>query len=53
MGYTLDRLFDMEEVAYFSMILIFGGFGLGAAYLIEKRRSRKSAAARSKASVPP
>lgn len=24
----LDRLFDMEEVAYFSMILICGGFGL-------------------------
>jgi len=41
MGYTLDRLFDMEEVAYFSMILIFGGFGLGAAYLIEEKKIKE------------
>ncbi len=40
MGYWLDRAFDMEEVAYFSMILIFGGLGLGLAYLIEERQSK-------------
>ncbi|MCA6378570.1 MAG: hypothetical protein IM606_01545 [Cytophagales bacterium] len=39
-GYSLDRAFDMEEVAYFSMIFIFGGLGLGLAYLIEERKSR-------------
>ena len=29
MGYMLDNLFDMEEVAYFSMLFVFGGIGLG------------------------
>jgi hypothetical protein len=38
MGYWLDSAFDMEEVAYFSMILIFGGFGLGLAYMVEERK---------------
>lgn len=38
-GYSLDRAFDMEEVAYFSMIFIFGGLGLGLAYLIEEKKS--------------
>ncbi len=38
LGYFLDNAFDMEEVGYFSMLLIFGGGGLGAAYLIEERR---------------
>jgi len=38
-GYSLDRAFDMEEVAYFSMILIFGGLGLGLAYLIQEKKS--------------
>jgi len=37
MGYWLDELFRMEEVAYFSMILLFGGAGLGLAYLIEEK----------------
>ncbi len=41
MGYWLDRTFDMEEVAYFSMIFIFGGLGLGLAYLIEEKQSKK------------
>ncbi len=41
MGYGLDRMFDMEEVAYFSMILIFGGLGLGLAYLIEEKNQKK------------
>jgi hypothetical protein len=41
LGYFLDRAFDMEEVAYFSMILIFGGLGLGLAYLIEEKKMKK------------
>jgi hypothetical protein len=40
MGYWLDRSFDMEEVGYFSMLLIFGGVGLGLAYLIEERKAK-------------
>ena len=40
MGYWLDRAFDMEEVAYFSMIFIFGGLGLGLAYLIEEKKQK-------------
>lgn len=38
MGYWLDRAFYMEEVGYFSMLLIFGGIGLGLAYIIESRK---------------
>lgn len=41
MGYWLDSAFDMEEVAYFSMIFIFGGLGLGIAYLIEEKKNSK------------
>ncbi len=41
MGYWLDRTFDMEEVAYFSMIFIFGGLGLGVAYLIEEKKAKE------------
>ena len=41
MGYWLDRSFDMEEVGYFSMLFIFGGIGLGLAYLIEEKKARK------------
>jgi hypothetical protein len=37
-GYFLDRQWDMEEVAYFSMLFIFGGLGLGIAYIIEERK---------------
>jgi hypothetical protein len=40
-GYWLDRAFDMEEVAYFSMIFIFGGVGLGLAYMIESKKSAR------------
>lgn len=39
-GYFLDSLFGMEEVAYFSMIFIFGGSGLGLAYLIEEKKAK-------------
>lgn len=42
LGYFLDRKFGMEEVAYFSMLFIFGGIGLGAAYLIEEKKFRES-----------
>lgn len=41
MGYWLDRTFDMEEVGYFSMLFIFGGIGLGIAYLIEEKKAKK------------
>jgi hypothetical protein len=37
-GHFLDRSYDMEEVAYFSMLFIFGGIGLGASYLIEEQK---------------
>jgi hypothetical protein len=40
MGYVLDYTFDMEEAGYFSMIFIFGGIGLGVAYVIEERKSK-------------
>lgn len=38
LGYALDRAFDMEQVGYFSMLLIFGGTGLGLAYMIEEKK---------------
>jgi hypothetical protein len=41
MGFWLDAAFNMEEVAYFSMILIFGGLGLGIAYLIEEKKNKQ------------
>ncbi len=41
-GYALDSAFNMEEVAYFSMILICGGAGLGLAYLIEEKKMKKA-----------
>ena len=41
LGYFLDRNFDMEEVGYFSMLLILGGSGLGAAYVIEERKIKQ------------
>lgn len=40
LGYFLDRTFDMDEVGYFSMLFIFGGLGLGAAYLVEDKKQR-------------
>jgi hypothetical protein len=38
LGHFLDREFYMEEVAYFSMLFICGGIGLGASYLIEEKK---------------
>jgi len=40
-GYFLDKTYDMEEVAYFSMLFIFGGIGLGLSYLIEERKYKE------------
>lgn len=40
MGYWLDRTFNMDEVAYFSMLFIFGGIGLGLGYIVEERRNK-------------
>jgi hypothetical protein len=40
-AYFLDRAYNMEEVAYFSMLFVFGGLGLGAAYLVEEKKIRE------------
>jgi VIT1/CCC1 family predicted Fe2+/Mn2+ transporter len=40
-AYFLDYAWHMEEVAYFSMIFICGGVGLGLAYIIEERKLKK------------
>lgn len=40
-GYFLDSLFGMEEVAYFSMLFICGGIGLGLAYIIEEKKLKE------------
>ena len=40
LGYFLDRTFDMDEVGYFSMLFLCGGFGLAAAYIIEEKKGR-------------
>jgi len=42
MGYWLDRAFDMEEIAYFSMLFIFGGLGLGLAYMLEEKKNKET-----------
>jgi hypothetical protein len=41
LGYFLNYHFDMEEVGYFSMLLIFGGAGLGTAYIIEEKKIKQ------------
>lgn len=41
-GYLLDSSTNMQEVAYFSMIFIFGGLGLGASYLIQERKEKEA-----------
>lgn len=38
LGYFLDESTHMDEVAYFSMLLICGGLGLGISYIIEERK---------------
>ena len=42
-GYFLDMALGMEEVAYFSMIFVFGGSGLGLAYIIEEKKAKEEA----------
>lgn len=37
-GYFLDETFYMREAGYFAMLFIFGGVGLGLAYLIEEKK---------------
>ncbi len=41
MGYWLDRMYNMEETGYFSMLFIFGGLGLGISYFLEEKRNVK------------
>jgi len=41
LGYFLDRAWDMEEVAYFSMLFICGGAGLGIAYIIDEKKMQQ------------
>ncbi len=38
-GYALDSSTNMQETAYFSMIFICGGIGLGISYLIEEKKN--------------
>jgi hypothetical protein len=42
LGYFLDRQFYMDEIGYFSMLFIFGGLGLGAAYLVEEKKNKQT-----------
>jgi hypothetical protein len=35
----------MEEVAYFSMLFVFGGIGLGGSYLIEEKKIKEEKSA--------
>jgi|SRR5688572_29649425 len=41
LGHLLEREFNLEEgIAYFSMLFICGGIGLGASYLIEEKKMK-------------
>jgi hypothetical protein len=40
-AYFLERATRMEEVAYFSMLFLFGGLGLGVSYLIEEKKAKQ------------
>lgn len=42
LGYFLDYHFYMEEVGYFSMLFLFGGLGLGVAYIVEEKKMKKA-----------
>ena len=41
-AYFLDRALWMGEVAYFSMLFLFGGLGLGLAYIVEERKAKRA-----------
>jgi hypothetical protein len=43
LGHWLDRTYYMEETGYFSMLFIWGGIGLGLAYIVEERKAKKEA----------
>jgi hypothetical protein len=51
-GYFLDKAYDMEEVAYFSMLFIFGGIGLGLSYVIEEKRYKDEVSADGRREAP-
>lgn len=38
-GYFLDSTTQMNDVAYFSMIFMWGGIGLGVSYVIEEKKN--------------
>ena len=40
-GNFLDVTFHMDEVAYFSMLFICGGAGLGISYMIEEKKEKE------------
>lgn len=40
LGYFLDYSWDTEAVGYLSMLFIFGGLGLGLAYVIEEKKAK-------------
>src|SRR5688572_11651240 len=40
-AYFLDRSWNMQEVAYFSMLFVFGGLGLGIAYVVEEKKIKE------------
>ena len=40
-GYFLEENTRMNEVAYFSMLFLFGGIGLVVAYLVQQKRVNK------------
>jgi hypothetical protein len=42
LGYALDEAYYMEGVGYVAMLFIFGGLGLGIAYVIEERKLKKA-----------
>lgn len=43
LGNVLERNLNVHDpIAYFSMLFIFGGAGLGAAYIIEERKMKKN-----------
>ncbi len=39
-GYILDSNTYMDEVAYYSMIFIWGGLGMGLSYVIEEKKNK-------------
>jgi F0F1-type ATP synthase assembly protein I len=41
LGYFLDMHYNMEEVGYFAMLFIFGGTGLGLAYIVEEKKLKE------------